>query len=218
MVKTRPAYIMVSRTDTGIARLIRGVTQYPYNHVSVTLDPGFESWYSFARYVQDTPFYGGFIRETPGRLLGKSGQTRVRIFRVDIPEQSAQRLEALLPLAGNPDSGLIYNHFDAAAGALGLRVRIPGCHTCLSFACSLLNREFGSIRELCDGLAEHEIYEGSLAALTEDAGTPDVGYCSRLGLVRGSSRSAAQLGVLAYRTLAHGFESYKAHFFRRRTL
>lgn len=218
MVKTRPVYIMVSQTDTGIARLIRAVTHYPYNHVSLTLDPELSSWYSFARYTQDAPLYGGFIRETPARLLGEQGSTQVRIFRVDIPEKSATELEAMLPLAGRRDSGLIYNHFDAIANALGSRIPVPGCHTCLSFACQVLGREFVRIEDLCDALSPWEVYEGSLAELLHRESSREDAYYSHLGLLRGSGHSAALLGRLLYRTVCHGFDSYMAHRFHRTAL
>lgn len=218
MTKTRPLYILVSQTDTGIARLIRAVTHYPYNHVSLTLDPALSDWYSFARYAEDAPFYGGFVHESPARLLGKNGNIQVRIFRVEIPEKSALELERMLPLAGRRDSGLIYNHFDAAASAMGGRVPVPGCHTCLSFACSVLDREFRTIKELCDTLAPWEIYEGPLAELLNGASGLEDAYYSRMGLLRGSCSSAALLGLLVYRTLCHGFDSYKDLFFRRTVL
>lgn len=218
MVKTRPVYIMASQTDTGIARLIRAVTHYPYNHVSLTLDPAFSSWYSFARYTQDAPLYGGFIHESPARLLGERADTRVRIFRVDIPEKSAKELEALLPLAGRRDSGLIYNHFDAIASVLGSHVPVPGCYTCLSFACHVLGKDFCRIEELCNALSPWEIYEGSLSELLhQEASRKDV-YYSHMGLLRSSSHSAALLGLLLYRTLCHGFDSYMAHRFHRTAL
>lgn len=218
MVKTRPVYIMASHTDTGIARMIRAVTHYPYNHVSLTLDPKLDSWYSFARYTQDAPLYGGFIHESPARLLGQRGDTQVRIFRVDIPEKSAAELEALLPLAGQRDSGLIYNHFDAIASALGSRVPVPGCYTCLSFACHVLGRDSRSIEALCEELSSCEIYEGSLAELLQQEASREDEYYAHMGLLRGSGHSAALLGLLLYRTLCHGFDSYKAHRFHRTAL
>jgi hypothetical protein len=218
MRKTRPVYIMVSRTDTGIARLIRNVTHYDYNHVSLTLDPSFESWYSYARYAEDTPLWGGFIRETPARLLGKSGNTHVRIFRLDIPEKNALELENIFPLANRRDSGLIYNHFDAVACSLGIRVPVPGCHTCLSFACQTLGQEHTSIEQLCAALAPREIYEGSLAELLNAAPSQEDAYYSRMGLIRGSCHSASLIGLLVYRTLCHGFDSYRERFFRRTAL
>ena len=55
-------YIMLSRTDTGMGRLIRFFTRYDYNHVSLSLDPRLHSWVSFARYAVDVPLAGGFVR------------------------------------------------------------------------------------------------------------------------------------------------------------
>jgi hypothetical protein len=209
---------MVSRTDTRIARMIRAATHFPYNHISVTLDPTFSRWYSFARYHRDAPLYGGFVEESPERLLGEQKDAPVRIFRTEIPERAAADLEALLPLAGCPDSGLIYNHLDILACAVGLRVPVPGCHTCLSFAEYILNREFHSIEKLCQVLAPCQIYEGPLSGLDHSPAGEEDAYFVPMGWMRGSGLSAALLCRLLYRTLCHGFECYKAHFFRKTAL
>lgn len=218
MVKVRPVYIMVSQTDTRIARMIRAATHYPYNHVSVTLDPALCRWYSFARYHRDAPLYGGFVMETPARLLGGQEDAPVRVFRVDVPECTADSLETMLPLANRSDSGLIYNHLDVLACAVGLRVPIPGCHTCLSFAEFVLDREFHSIEKLCEALSPCQIYEGSLSELMQPAADGEDACYAPVGLMRGSGLSAALFGKLLYRTLCHGFDCYKAHFFRKTAL
>lgn len=49
MVRTKPLFVMISQTDTAIARIIRAFCRYPYNHVSLTLDRDFRTWYSYAR-------------------------------------------------------------------------------------------------------------------------------------------------------------------------
>ena len=215
MIKTRCLYVMVSRTDTGVGRLIRTVSKFPYNHVSVTLDGSFRSWYSFARYVQDAPFYSGFVREDPQRFCFGTGDAQVRIYAVQIPEKHAADLEMLLPLANRTDSGLIYNYFEALASCLGFQVTVPQCYTCLSFASELLDTPYHSIQDLCAALAPWLIYEGSLAALVPEPGEPEELYFSRLGLLRGASRSAQQLGTLMMRTVYHGFSRYLINAFRR---
>lgn len=213
MIATRKLFVMVSRTDTGIARMIRAVTRYPYNHVSLTLDPELRRWYSFARYTQDAPLYGGFICESVERFCAGAVEPQVRVFQVEIPERNARRLEQQLQHAGRGD--LIYNYFDAAAGAIGFRLSVPDCHTCLSFACEVLEQQHLTIRSLCDALAPCQIYEGPLTALVPDSGSREDPYFTHLGPVRGSVRSALQLGVLTMRTVAHGFNSYMAHRFHR---
>lgn len=213
MIATRQLYVMVSQTNTGVARLIRAATRYPYNHVSLTLDPDLRRWYSFARYVQDAPLYSGFICESVERLCDGDGDAQVRIFRVEIPERNARRLEQLLE---QPDhSHLIYNYFDALVSALGIHLPVPDCHTCLSFACEVLGQEHLNIRSLCEQLEPCRIYEGSLADLVPHSGSREDPYFSELGLVRGSVHSVIQLGTLTMRTVAHGFSSYMAHRFHR---
>lgn len=215
MIRTRTMYVMVSRTETGIARIIRSVSGYPYNHVSVTLDPELRSWYSFARYVRSAPLYSGFIRESVERFCAESGDAQVRIYRVAVPEVSAERLEALIPLAGARDSGLIYNHFDAVANSLGCHIPVPQCYTCLSFACELLDQSHTSIASLCDTLEPWLIYEGALSRRVPMGEAEGDSYFNRMGWIRGSAHSVVQLGVLTMRTLSHGCQCYLKHISRR---
>lgn len=215
MVKTRQIFVMISRTDTGIAKLIRRVSRYPYNHVSLTLDPSLRQWYSFARYVQDAPFYSGFIREPVERFLAGEGDAQVRIFRLEIPASQAQELEQLCRQAGKDDSGLIYNLFDAAASGIGWSLPLPEAHTCLSFACSVLGREHRNIQSLSEALEPWLIYEGSLAALVPDSGSREDIYFTQIGLLSGTLKSLKQFGILTFRLMRTSFSSYMAHRFHR---
>lgn len=216
MARTRQLFVLVSQTQTGIARMIRGVCRYPYNHVSVTLDPSLRRWYSFARYVQDAPLYGGLVSESPRRLCAPDGDILVRAYRVEIPEQTAARLEGLLALADDPSNGLIYNHFDALASVFGFRLALPRCYTCLSFACEILGRQYMTIEELCRGLESRLFYEGPmsrLVELTDMDGEED--YFTPCGLISGTAKSAAQFGRLAFRTIHQGCTVYLSQLFRR---
>lgn len=215
MARTRQLYVLVSQTQTGIARLIRGVCRYPYNHVSVTLDPGLAQWYSFARYIQDAPLYGGLVSESPRRLCDPQGDILVRAYRVQIPEKTAARLEGLLALADDPGSGLIYNHFDAMAGVLGFHLALPRCYTCLSFACEILGRQYLTIRELCDGLEPYLFFEGPMSRLVDVTGEKEERYFDHEGMLSGTAKSAAQLGRLTFRTIHQGYTLYVSRLFRR---
>lgn len=215
MIRTRTLFILVSQTNTGIAKLIRGVSGYPYNHVSVTLDPSLDRWYSFARYVQDAPLYGGLVSESVQRLCGPDGDIDVRMYRVEIPEQKARELERLLPLADKPESGLIYNHFDAVACACGFRLPLPRCHTCLSFACEILDQQHVSIESLCTALAPQLFYEGSLRQLVSVPDSREDGYFAPAGMIFNVKHSVALVGKLAVRTVSHGILSHMTYRFRR---
>ncbi len=215
MIKTRPLYVMASHTGTGIGRIIRAVSRFEYNHVSLTLDPSLRQWYAFARYNQDAPFYAGLVPESPERFCSDTGDVTVKIFQVALPEKKARELEQLLAQAGDPQNGLIYNHFDAVARAVGCKLLIPGCHTCLSFVTEVLDAQYLTIADLCQDLADRQIYEGSLKQLLGDSGKREEAYFAPLGLIRGSALSAIQIGKLAHRTIAQGVRIYMAYYSRR---
>lgn len=199
MEHTRTLYVMISHTDTGIGRLIRAVSRYPYNHVALTLDPSFTTWFSFARYARDIPLYGGFISESISRYCSSGRELPVRIFRMEIPAARADRLEALFHLAGNRDYRLIYNTYDAMASALGIRFPIRNAYTCLSFACAVLGMRCRSIRALDSCLQSCLIYDGPLSGIAAADDSRDDAYFSDLGFLRGSWRTARHFAVLSGR-------------------
>ena len=214
MVRTKPLFVMISQTDTAIARIIRAFCRYPYNHVSLTLDRDFRTWYSYARYAQDTPFYGGFIQEPAERFLAE-GDVTVRIFRIEVPEKYAEHLDALFCQAGSQDSQHLYNIWDAIASGFGLHTEVPGAHTCLSFACQVLGMDVRSIEELSDKLSPFLMFEGSLSQLVSDSGNRTDRYFTRMGLFRGTAASAAQFGTLSCRLVNHSIRAYLSRRFRR---
>lgn len=199
MESTRPLYLMISQTGTGIGRMIRAVSRYPYNHVALSLDPDMKQWVSFARYAEDIPLYGGFITEPVERYLAVSQGVQVRIFRLEIEESQARRLEALFAQAGNRDFRLIYNTYDAVLSVLGWKLSIPNAYTCLSFACAVLGLQCRSIREMDRLLAPRLYYQGPLCALVSDSGSREDAYFTPLGLLRGSWRTARHFAVLSGR-------------------
>lgn len=195
----RSLYLMISQTGTGVGRMIRVVSRYPFNHVSLSLDPSLRQWVSFARYSENIPLYGGFIAESPERYLASGRDVRVRIFRLEIDENRANRLETLFSQAGSRNSRLIYNTYDAVAGVMGGRIPIPNAYTCLSFACAVLNLSCRSIRELDQHLAPQLCYQGLLSDLATDSGCREDSYFTPLGMFRGSWNTAKQFMLLSGR-------------------
>lgn len=203
MDNVTPLYLMISRTETGIGRMIRAVSHYPYNHVSLTLDPTLQSWVSFARYAWDIPLYGGFIEEPAERYLAGGKAVDVRIFRLDIPADRAEHLRGLFAQAGNRDFKLIYNTFDAIASTVGRKMQIPNAYTCLSFACAVLGLQCRTIQEMDYTLTPYLIYEGPLSSLVSDSGSRSDAYFTRMGLLRGSWNTAKHFAVLSRRAFLH---------------
>ena len=211
MTDTRALYIMISRTDTGMAQFIRTFSRYPYNHVSMTLDPSLRNWCSFARYHRDAPFYSGFIKEPVERFLADSGDAIVRIFRLDIPRDRARRVEQLFLQAGRKETRLIYNYYDAMASVLNRKIAIAGSYTCLSFACAILGRQYRRIADLDAALSSDLLYEGRLNLLVADNGQRSDAYFQSLRWTTASKKSANQLVVITFRFVRHRFGDLVEH-------
>lgn len=205
MAETKSLYVMISRTDTGVGKLIRRLSRYPYNHVSLSLDPTFKTWVSFARYVQNVPLYGGFIVEPAERFLAKGERIDVRIFRLDIPEEQHGRLERLFSMASQADGELLYNTFDVLAAAVGGRFAVPNAYTCLGFACAVLELPFTTIKEMDEHLAPHLCYEGDLGKLVTDSGHRNDRYFTRIGFARATWLTVRHLAKLSGRALRPSF-------------
>lgn len=205
MAETKSLYVMISRTDTGVGKLIRKLSRYPYNHVSLSLDPTFKTWVSFARYVQNVPLYGGFLVEPAERFLAKGGRVDVRIFRLEIPKEQHRRLEQLFSMASQPDNELLYNTFDILAAAIGGKHAVPNAYTCLGFACAVLELPFTTIKEMDEYLTPHLCYEGDLRQVVTDSGCRNDRYFTRIGFARATWLTVRQLTKLSGRALRPSF-------------
>lgn len=199
MENRRSLYLMISHTDTAIGKIIRTFTGYEFNHVSLSLDPSFAHWVSFARYTQDAPLAGGFIVENADRFFAESTSMPVRIFRMEISEHRYRILKKLFADAGKADSGLIYNTFGALASGLHLRFPVAGAYTCLEFANAVLNISCCSIRALNEYLSPWLIYEGELHDLIQESGSLEGDYFR----TRGFFCVARDTFVHFYRLLRH---------------
>lgn len=193
---------MISKTDTGIGNLIRKVSGYPYNHVSMTLDDSFRSWVSFARFIQDTPLYGGFIVEPSERFLAKGQIIDIRIFALDLTPGRYEELRQLFAKAGTPDNGYIYNYLELLTLSVGVKCPIRDAYSCLGFANTVMGTAYRSIRDLDRQLTPLLYYDGTLNDLAPDSGDRSDIYFTRLGLWNGLVRSVKTLGTMFRRIVA----------------
>lgn len=189
-------YVMLSRTPTGMGKIIRLFTRSPYNHVSLTLDDSFRQFVSFARYRVDTPLAGGYITEPAERFLAGDSEVPVRIFRVEITDEKAQHLTKLFAWAGDRNTGLIYDSLAALLSTFHIRTHIPGAYTCLSFASKVLDIPCRSLQELADHLSPLEIFHGDLRTIVQDSNDRSDPYFTPRGFFRGTADTAAHFGRL----------------------
>lgn len=197
-------YVMISKTDTGVGGIIRKVSGYPYNHVSMTLDDSFRSWVSFARFIQDTPLYGGFIVEPSERFLAKGQTIDIRVFALDLTQGRYEELRQLFAKAGTPDNGYIYNYLELLTLSVGVKCPIRDAYSCLGFANTVMGTSYRSIRDLDRQMTPMLYYNGTLNDLAPDSGDRSDIYFTRLGLWNGLVRSVKTLGTMFRRIVDKG--------------
>ena len=201
MEQPRYLYVMLSRTDTGMGKIIRLFTRAHYNHVSLSLDDSLHSFVSFARYAQDVALAGGYVTEPAERLLSAGEHLPVRIFRLEIDPNRHQQLAHLFSQAGKQNTDLIYNSLGAMLSTWHIRSHIPGTYTCLEFASIILDRPFKSLQELEQQLAPQEIYQGELGAIVTDSGDRTNPFFTHRGFFRGIGDTTVHFTRLLGRTL-----------------
>lgn len=211
MESTRQLYVMLSRTDTYMGKLIRLATHYNYNHVSLSLDPDFRRWVSFARYVKGVPLAGGFVEESPERFYACGDSVPVKIFRIEISQERYEHLLSLFAQAGRMDTGLIYNTPGAVLSGVGIHYSVSGAGTCLEFANAALEESHLAIRDL-DRLHQNDlIFEGELAELVADSGIREGSFFTVRGFWGGAKDTAWHFARLGRRILlGHKYASLSA--------
>ena len=162
-METYTVYVLLSRTHTGIGRLIRTFMRGRYNHVAIALDPSLLELYSFARLHIDAPLAGGFLRENPAHYLYGGHDAEVKLHKVEMSGESYAAFRRELARFLSDPAHMIYNLLDALYLPFGRRKRITDAHTCVSFAAHMLNMEqLNAVIDMENALRGREIYCGSL--------------------------------------------------------
>ena len=79
-------YLVFSSTQNKMGQMIRSITKFEYNHVSISVDE-MKTLYSFARYYRDTPLSGGFVRESHARYLCEKHPAKVAICAIEVTNE-----------------------------------------------------------------------------------------------------------------------------------
>lgn len=97
-------YLVLTRTNTNLAKAIRFFTKRSYNHVSIALDDRLDRLYSFGRRRPRNPFFAGFVREDI--LTGfyhYFNDTTCIIYELSVSELQWSRLQGYLtPFLSDP--------------------------------------------------------------------------------------------------------------------
>ena len=204
-------YVMISRTDTGFAKLIRRFTGCYYNHAAIAFDSELRQLYSFARRARDLPLSACLTRENPLMYTLGQGDAEIVLYRVPVTEErfiTARRTVQMMLR----DGGYIYNVLSVFTYPVTRGLPAYKAQTCSEFTAGIL-RVAGVPLDRPDCryhpedftrlLAGHEIYRGSLTAYCGDSRRldGDPAYLRRHTLVQIAGNSLRTLAWAADRSL-----------------
>lgn len=171
-------YIVLSRTHTIPARLIRLFTRAPYSHTSLALDVELKEMYSFARKRIYNPFNSGFVDEDiETGIFGRDKNAYCSVYALPITEQQYAMLrEELQHFIRNRDL-YNYNYKGLLGICIGKNVSNDMNYFCSQFVSHILsrsgielfNKEHGLIHpyDFHLELSDNRIYQGKLTDYRE---------------------------------------------------
>ena len=90
----RRIYILLSQTNTVLARSIRKCTGTEFSHTSISLDGNYEQMYSFTRKYPNNPVIGQMKRETfDTGVFGKSKECLCQIYTAEVTEEQHAKIK-----------------------------------------------------------------------------------------------------------------------------
>ena len=137
--KSQEIYVVISQTGTLFSRVLKLVTHYPYNHVSISLDKDLKLMYSFARRKTYCPWIAGFIKEYPDRgVFKRKTNTKCQVYKWNVTEeQYGKLLLTLQPFLENPNQ-YHYNFLGLPLIWAGVEWKRQHHYVCSEFVTHLL--------------------------------------------------------------------------------
>lgn len=169
-MKTKKIYIVITKTNTVFAKLIRVFSGDQYNHVSIALDKSLKTMYSFGRVHVTNPFIGGLVNETPENPLLKNA--KVCVMSIDVTKEQYQYIQQKITEMYQKKEVYQYNFWGVVFAAFGLHITRKNHFYCSEFVLKLICKsginspwkENDIVRPEEFSLLQHQqVYQGSFS-------------------------------------------------------
>ncbi len=133
-------YILLSRTDTVPARIIRKVTGARYSHASFSLYPRTDHFYSYARRHINLPIFSGFLSENiHTKVFARYPNTPCALYEIEVSDESYEKAKKLIKYFINHRKEATYSFIGAYGMPLGLPIKRMNKFTCSQFVAFMLH-------------------------------------------------------------------------------
>jgi hypothetical protein len=133
-------YVVLTRTNTVMSKIIRLGTGHSYNHVSLSLEDNLNELYSFGRRGMYNPFNGGFVTESFKRGILASQKTTCKVYKSYIDEVQYESLKNDLNKFKIDKNYYGYNYIGAILLRFNLKREHRSKYFCSQFVASVLDK------------------------------------------------------------------------------
>ena len=134
-------YILLTRTNTIMARFLRQMTGDEFTHASLALDAKLDRMYSFARRNFYFPLIGGFIAENIHTgVFGHQPDTTCALYELEVSAESYQRICAIIQSFFDEYALYRYSFLGLALIKLGIAHQRPYRFFCSQFVAYVLSQ------------------------------------------------------------------------------
>lgn len=181
-------YVIFSATPNKVGKFIRIFTAEVYNHISIALGQDLQQMYSFGRRYYHTPFWGGFVKETPSRYHVENRSAQIIICKLPVKEEQYIQLKEKLTRMETQQDRFLYNHLSAIIYPVRWKLQVKNAYTCVEFCAQILqelgyidgSKRFYSMEDLIKTLKPYQIYEGAMP----ESSQPDAEYFQPQPLIK----------------------------------
>lgn len=133
-------YIVLIQTHTNLGRIIRLISRYKYNHVSLSFNETLEPMYSFGRYKRWNGFKAGFVEESILRFLSKNKDVQLKVYKVPVTEETYKETQRYYKQV--EEAHIQYGKRELITIKLPkpLRLKAKGKYICLSFMTHIMQK------------------------------------------------------------------------------
>ena len=144
-------YIVLTKTETALSRIIGVVTNEPYTHSSISLDSSLTKLYTFSRLQPEKPLPAGFVVENPCTgYMGLHPDTACEVYELKVPTVSYNLIKKKILRMSKQAESYHYSLLGTLYCMFSIKHKRPNHYFCSQFIGELLH-ESGAVR-----LPKHE--------------------------------------------------------------
>lgn len=195
MEENKSIYVVVSRTQTKVGKLLRMFGGLKYNHASISLDKDLKQLYAFARPYYHAPFMGKLVKETAtSYVLNNNKIVPIVVYKIPVTHNQYRTIRQIITnMVDDPEC--VYNYLSIISRTINMGLdivndlelikqdlefnkwlEIDNAYTCIDFVMVILEKLGFTLTkptykytpdDLTTMLCDYKVYEGDIRGIMQ---------------------------------------------------